>query len=111
MQIRISEVQWCSACATAAVFGVPLTAAQVLALLVGERLAALGSTPPLTARPFIANWTDAITALARVTTQMLWQDLAVLYDRVAVHKVSAQVRRDALELTTQWKSAPMPAAS
>lgn len=109
-QIRISEAQWCSACATATLFGVPLTAAQVLALLVGERLAALARMPPGSARPFVVNWLDAIAALARVTTQMLWQDLAVIYDRVAVHKVSAQFRRDAMELTAQWKSAPAPAA-
>ncbi len=99
--IAVSESQWCSACAYAGLFGVPITPVQALALLVGERLAIIDE-PPGPGRPFIGKWTEAVVALARATCDMHWQALALTTDRTAVHKASRSIKDDVRHLQSGW---------
>lgn len=101
--MSVTEAQWCSACAYAGLFGVPMTPVQALALLVGERLAIL--EPPGHGRPFIAKWTEAVVALARAICDMHWQALALTTDRTAVHKASRSLKDDARQLRAGWGQA------
>jgi hypothetical protein len=98
--LRVTDQQWCSALAFAALFGLTMTPEQMLALMVGERLSRL--EPPSMPRPFIPKWAEAVRTLAQACTEMGWMSLSLAFDRLAVHKARKCVIDDVMQLGGGW---------